>query len=370
MSDTASIIFHHPFPVGPNGASGSKVRPYQMLKAFESLGFEVESVTGHLNNRVAAVERLTAEIRRGRRFDFAYSESHTLPTPLTEPHHLPVRPNLDHSFLSRIKSAGVPVGLFYRDVNWRFDQFRVLYPGWKRHIATLFYRHDWRSYVRSVDHLFLPSLKMAPALPTPWPLDKLSALPPGVARWPAKRREPSQSARALHVIYVGGVTPPLYDLTPLFAALNAAPETRLTLCCRPDEWRRAGPQYRVPVNVSIVHASGKELQRIYEHADLAAILWKPHPYLSFAAPVKLFEAIEYGLPIVTSPGTETACFVQREGIGWTCTSPEEFGRLMRSLAERPQKLAVAYQRAVDAARRNSWQLRAQQVSDTLREVRS
>ena len=41
------MIFHHPYPVFPEGKSGSQVRPYSMLKAFETIGYEVDLVAGY-----------------------------------------------------------------------------------------------------------------------------------------------------------------------------------------------------------------------------------------------------------------------------------------------------------------------------------
>lgn len=364
MSSPA-CIFHHPFPVEPHGTSGSRVRPYQMLKAFERLGYEVTAITGYARERRRQIDRLRVDIARGKRFDFAYSESHTLPLQLTEPHHFPSHPFVDGRLFHTIKRTGIPLGLFYRDVYWRFDQFKETYPGLKRHLAVLFYRQEWRLFRKHADHLFLPSLSMASALPTTWPADRLSALPPGIDRSIPLRRCAPTSPSALRLLYVGGTTPPLYDLTPLFEAVRGSEQMRLTLCCRRAEWNLVSSRYQVPDNVEVVHASGEQLDVLYEQADLAAIVREPHPYLDFAMPVKVFEALGHGLPVVTLAGNETARFVQEQDVGWVLGSPSDLRALADDLLNHPAKLEDAFQRVESVQGAHSWQARAQRVAETL-----
>lgn len=364
------MVFHHPFPVASNGTSGSRVRPYQMLHAFKALGYEVLAVTGYARERKRQIERLRVELHKGRRIEFVYSESHTMPTLLTEPHHIPTHPFLDFPFLRVLRERDIPIGLFYRDVNWRFDQFKTFYPAWKRYYATFFYRYDWRQYRTLVDHLFLPSLGMCSALPTAWPPAKASALPPGIDAGVQRRRSAREPMDRLNILYVGGVRPPLYDISPLFEFVSASHQVSLTLCCRLEEWRGVASQYRVPHNVNIVHRSGKQLNSLYEQADAVAILWRPHSYLNFATPVKLFEALAHGLPIITSPATETAHFVAQERVGWVVESVEEFGRLVTSLLQHRGRLEEIYRTVANAQSRHTWLARAQQVANTLSTVQS
>lgn len=337
-----------------------------MREAFAALGYEVVSVTGYLGERADAARSVLAQARKGRPFAFAYSETQSLPMPLTEPHHLPVRPFHDYRFLGGLKDSGVPVGIFYRDTHWRFPELTADLSGGKRLYLDTFHHLEYRQLRRSVDHLFLPSLRMAVALPTPWPEGRLSALPPGLTPQssPKSRTDLSQ----LRLLYVGGVTPPLYDLTPLFSALAATPAARLTLCCRPEEWARSAPSYEVPSNVTVVHGSGDELVPLYAAADAAAILWEPHPYLDITLPVKLFEAMAYGLPIITTPGTETARFVADEDVGWVVDDAQGFSRLVGHLQASPSDFAEAEARVEAARERHTWAERARQVAETLTRV--
>lgn len=364
-----SCVFHHPFPVEPGGRSGSSVRPYRMRRAFESIGYDVIDVTGRGAERrrraAAALERIDA----GEEVAFAYSETHTLPTLLTERHHLPTFPNLDHGFLAALKARGVPVGLFYRDLHWRFEQFRHA-PLHQRLVSIPLFRYDWRRYRGFVDVLFLPSAAMAAHLPGPWPADRTMALPPGAPIVPSAAPEASRNdGDGPRLLYVGGVTPPLYDLTPLFAMLAANPHARLTLCTRASEWARHASAYAVPPNATVVHDTGEGLRRHFGEADLFAILWRPNPYLDFAMPVKLFEAIGHGLPIVTTSGTSTAEFVRANGVGWVVDQVAEFTGLLEAIAADRSQLDAVRDRVREVARDHTWEARAQTVARRLTSVR-
>jgi glycosyltransferase involved in cell wall biosynthesis len=359
---TPTMIFHHPYPVVPGGTSGSQVRPYQMLQAFKEIGLEVETVVGYAKQRKQSIRRIVSDIHKGRSFSFIYSESHTIPTLLSEAHHLPTHPRLDFGFFKFLKNKRIPLGLFYRDVHWRFSQFKHT-PWHKRAVMIPFYYYDWWQYKRLLDHLFLPSLEMAASLPSPWPKENLSALPPGLAS--LATITPQHDQKPFNLLYVGGVLPPLYNLTPMFDYLRDIPEVSLTLCCRSNEWHEMKNHYNPGTNITIVHQTGNTLESLYARANLFIILWKPNPYLDFAMPVKVFEALGHALPIVTTPGTATAQFVEQQGVGWVVTSRDEFVKLLNHLEQHPETLRMMCEKVVKIRHNHTWQARAKQVTDTL-----
>lgn len=360
---TRHVIFHHPVSLVSEGKSGSSVRPRLMAEAFEANGYEVTEVVGSAAERSQAMRRLSSDLAAGREVDFAYSESHTLPMPLTESHHLPLRPLLDYRFFSELTRRRVPVGLFYRDAHWRFPELTPGYPASKRLLVNTFHRFEWRQLQQRIDHLFLPLTQMLTALPSGWEPDRVSALPPGLT--PRERRTTAPQPGLFRLLYVGGVTPPLYDLAPLFAAARTAAHLSVTISCRREEWLRMAAHYDVPQEVRVVHAVGNELERYYEDADAVAILWRPHPYLNLTLPVKLFEAMSYGLPVITTAGTATASFVKAEDVGWTVETAADVERLTRRLLQEPQELRSAYRRVEEARLRHTWRARAEQVARTL-----
>ncbi|WP_285286043.1 hypothetical protein, partial [Klebsiella pneumoniae] len=74
--------------------------------------------------------------------------------------HLPTHPLEDFAFLTRLRRHGIPVGLFYRDVYWKFPLYGEGVPKAKQLVAQAMYRYDLLAYRQCLDVLFLPSLRM------------------------------------------------------------------------------------------------------------------------------------------------------------------------------------------------------------------
>ncbi len=363
---SGSIIFHHPGPVTPGGRSGSQVRPWRLLEAFRESGHEVEAVTGYGAERSRQIERLHTDIERGRRFDFIYSEARSIPTLLTERHRVPLYPLLDFRFLRDMRRKGIPVGLYYRDVFWRFDMYRGMLPWPARAVTVPLYHYDWWWYRRTVDHLFLPSLRMAAHLPGAWPHDRLSALPPGtqIANDIPVRGSTDGSLRLL---YVGGVRPPTYDLTPLLESVSAIPSLRLTLCCRREEWEQHRSYYSPSLceRVAITHLSGEQLTDLYAEADLLALILQGSSYLDFAVPVKVFESIGYGVPVMALGNNAAATLIENDDMGWVVSNVAEAQSMLKRLAENPALVLQKRQRVSSARRKHTWMARVNEIERQL-----
>lgn len=128
-------IYHVPYPLDPNTTFGGQKRAVAMFKALTQWG-EVWVVAGDAHQRRSLMQVVMNAIRAGTRFEFCYSESSTMPTTLTESHHLPTHPLEDFAFLTRLRRHGIPVGLFYRDVYWKFplygEESRRPNSSWRR----------------------------------------------------------------------------------------------------------------------------------------------------------------------------------------------------------------------------------------------
>ena len=96
-----------------------------MLNAFKSIGYNVDIVMGYGKERKYSIGQIKRKIKDGVKYDFMYSESSTEPTILTEKNHIPMFPFLDFGFFSFCKRHGIKIGLFYRDVYWKFDEYKL-----------------------------------------------------------------------------------------------------------------------------------------------------------------------------------------------------------------------------------------------------
>lgn len=340
-----------------------------MLQAFQDCGHDVLTVMGYGRDRERAIRRIESVLKSGKKISFVYSEARSIPTLLTERHRLPTFPLMDFAFLRNMRGSGVPTGLFYRDVFWRFKMYRRRLSLPARAITIPLYHYDWWWYKKVVDHLFLPSEAMGKFLPSHWPNDRLSALPPGIPATSQPAGQCTQPGKSLDLLYIGGVHPPAYDLTPLFDAVKTIGDVSLTLCCREPEWRANRLHYE-PLDhksISVVHQEGEALLPLYQQADLFSILWKNHEYLDFAAPVKLFESVGRGVPIVTFKGSETARLVRQNDWGWVVDGQDDLVSLLDYLKANPKALEEKRAALIGSRDEHSWIARAREAAQRIQQ---
>lgn len=365
------MIFHAPFPLQPGRLAASILRPLAMRQAFADLGYRVMEVTGYAAQRRQAMRRVRAAIAAGAAPAFVYGENATIPNALTEPRHLPPHPLLDLSFFRDCQRAGVPVGIFYRDVYWRFPQFRkginpILEAGLQ---AT--YRGELLAYQRLGIRLFLPSRAMGRHIPFLTP-ERASALPPGApaveAGGGSRPTVGAPDAEDLDLLFVG-VLQDNYRLDACLRAVSQTPGTRVTLCVRQETWEETREHYAplLPAGrADVVHRSGSELLPLYERADLGVLFTEPNPYWDFAVPYKLYEYLAHELPVIAVRGTQTGRLVQEMGIGWVLEyDAGALSALLRHLREAPEEIEAVRRRMREVLPSQTWQARARQVAEEL-----
>ena len=364
------IIFYHPVALKENPTSGSELRPIQMLEAFKKEGFQIDQVVGTSKQRQVQIKKVRKQLQAGIEYAFMYAESATIPIPLADPHHLPLRPLQDVLFFSELKRREIPIGLFYRDVYWQVDELKYNGPWWKRLPKQAFLWAEWFAFRRFVDLLFLPTEDIQRLLPTPWPKE-VHALPPGCSCNSKGRKQAvtrtSRSNKSLRLFYVGGVSPPYYDLRPLLDVVGELDNVHLTLCCREKEWQAQKHVYSLGErsDVDIVHAHSNEISRYYYTSDLVADLRKPEGYLKTALPIKVVEALGFGIPILLREGTAAASFVEREKTGWTVSSIDEAKKKISYLRDHHSEVEDRRQDIKRAQPKHTWQARAQNVASLL-----
>jgi glycosyltransferase involved in cell wall biosynthesis len=340
-----------------------------MVEAFRRCGFHVDLVVGYSKQRGRRMKAVRRAISKGREYEFLYAESTTVPIPLADPHHLPVRPLQDVRFFRFLSDKEIPTGLFYRDVYWQVEDLKYDGSWVKQVVKRSFLWGEWWAFRRFVDHLFLPTREIRMLLPTEWPAERCSALPPGCKVADAEGRD---EGGPLQLFYVGGVQPPYYDLRPLLEVVNQLDDVHLTLCCREPEWNENKAHYADLLfgdQISIVHASSDEIGRFYRNADVVADLRRPDGYLRTALPVKTVEAIGYGVPMILRTGTAAATFVEREGTGWTVGSLDDARTLLERLRDQRDRIREKQNHVIAAQERHTWKARALQAAETLSAAR-
>ncbi len=366
-------IVYIPYELDPSAARARMVRPRKMIQAFKDIGYEVLAITGYAAERKKGISEVKQMIRSGIRFDFMYSEASTMPTLLTEPHHLPTHPFLDFGFFSYLKKQNIPIGLFYPDAYWKFDTYGKELPAWKRFSALKNYELDLREYEKYLDRFYVPSKKIAEILNSKRLYEVAEELPPGSddLNVPPKSYEKRDFVKdPLTVFYVGGIGNH-YQIGELVSAVAKTPSAKLILCCRKEEWEKEKNNFEASINerIEVIHKSGAELEPYYEQTDICSLLFKKDNYMEMAKPVKAYEYLAHELPVIATEGTGIGDYVKETGIGWTVEyTAEAISQQLLCCIDNPQLLQETEQRCKEAKQQNTWKSRAKQVARDMEQI--
>lgn len=300
------ILIYYPFPLRKS-ISGSAVRANKMIEAFSKFAkernLELIKVVGSSSERKKIIKSIYKSIDP-RDVLFCYVESSTLPLWLTDNDHIPRHPFVDWKFLRYLKKNNIPIGLFYRDIYWKFND-HFPFKGLTRWIMKILYRIELAIFKKYVDRFFLPSIEMNKYLGLSENI--IITLPPGGELLVNQiEKKIGRDDEILNVIYVGGINKRdgLDLLLETFDKVNKDNIlAKLYLVCREKDYKVNKNTFKPYVKktwLKVLHAYGEHLKPIYENADIAIIPRRRTVYNNFAVPVKLFEYISYGLPIIAT----------------------------------------------------------------------
>lgn len=354
-------IFHYPNPIDVSACVGSAVRPLNMMRALQDSGYIVDEVTGYGQERKKKINKIKENIKKGIKYDFIYSESLTMPTLLSEKNHIPTFPFLDFSFFRFCKKNGVKIGLFYRDIFWRFSLYREAVSKWVSYVTIPFFKHDLRKYNSLLDVVYVPSAQFAEyaKLTAKWvPLPSGGEDRTEISDYMAETAE-----SRLSLFYVGGIVA-LNDITELVKTVSDIENVKLTVCCPKDAYDSNKELFDSisGSNIEFVHERGAGLEKYYKKADAACLYFPNNDYRDMAMPVKLFEYIGYGKPVISSSKTAAAEYIEEHGIGWTANyGSGQLKELLQRLAADKTEVKVKAAKTAAIAPANTWDARAAQV---------
>ncbi|HCB99740.1 MAG TPA: hypothetical protein DEP42_00735 [Ruminococcaceae bacterium] len=331
--------------------SGSSVRPQRMAKAFENLGYDVQILSGLQNRRWERWKRVWKLWRSIRNDlpDFCY----------VEPPSGPFFNFCDHLLLLWLRSAGVPLGLFYRDAYWLFADWWGV-KGIKRFWLILMQRFDLFIFHLACNILFFPTKSMADL----FQFRQKGVLPPAGINMVEPAHKPVRKA-----LYVGGVSV-FYGTDMLLEAFSILNEemhcsVHLNVVCREKEMGELFEPYLGRAWLSVLHRSGDEaLAPLYADCDMALYPSRPDRYMDFCMPVKLFEYLSRALPIVCTNCKEAAGFVEENGIG--IVSPfnaKEYALAVSDLYSHPDRLVKMREQCIKVLQeKHGWEHRAAEAA--------
>lgn len=356
-------IFHIPMYISDMDTNASSIRPFKMIEAFRATGYDVDVVMGYGKARKAQIKKIKSNIRKGTKYDFLYSESSTMPTLLTEKRHLPVYPLLDFNFFKFCKNNNLKIGLFYRDIYWKFDIYKEGIKKWIPFVTIPFYKYDLKKYAKLVDILYTPSNEFAEYLDI-----QISTKPlPSGGEYVHDKDFNHRENSSLELIYVGGISHS-NSIRGLLEAIQPLEEVRLTICCNKSEWDAYKPSYVdiLTDRVRVVQGKGAELQKYYDSADIACLYYKNSSYSHIAMPTKLFEYIGNCMPIVSNSGKLAAEFIEKSDIGWVVNyEKDDLANLLKYLISHKDEIKRKSLNASRVAVQNTWKKRAEEVATDL-----
>ena len=363
-------IYHFPEPIVENPGIGSALRPNRMLAAFRALGYEVDEITGYSKERKKKIAAIRKRIAAGEKYDFVYSESVNGPTMMADKDNFPRHPFMDFSFFRYCKRHGIPIGLFYRDVHWKFPFYKDSVAFWKRCILLPLLRYDLRMYRKLLSILYIPSEEMGAYIPE----CNYRLLPPGGIMHEdsiSKRCADNHTKKELHIFYVGSSTGGVYDLKTFCQAVKETENIYLTVCTPETQWRTAMQDYAAVLcdRIQVIHKASHELKPYFEKADIFSCCLTDTDYVRIAMPIKVFEATGYGIPILITDSVAAKRIVCSEKRGWAVPcNVGAFKKILQHLRDNPDEVECAKANAAFAAPLHTWEIRAKQVADDLTSV--
>lgn len=298
--------------------SGSSIRPQKIYDALKKRNINIYMLTGMIGKKHRKIRleniRKVYDWLKNNTPDYCYIES-----PGTSIIH-----KADRRLITEIHKLGIPIGYFYRDVYYKFPE--ILNNGSKsKSIINLikFYYHrfqifrDEKLLKGNVDVVFVPSDEIKKYLK----FKNMVSLPPAGEILELNFNNCCQKS----LIYVGGISK-RYGVNLMLNAVEKANENTfipLTIVCRENEKNAIDKKYLNCRWLTIVHASGKELNKYYDTAAIGLLPLEKCIYNDFAIAVKLFEYMSYNIPIIATDCTEQKKIIETEKIGLICTYDAE-----------------------------------------------
>lgn len=266
----------------------------------------------------------------------------------------------DIAFLGLARALGIPVLTFIRDAYQLFPEYYSR-SSLRRHLAAALFRPAIRALAAVSTRLAFPSAGLAEAVGAD--PARILRLPPGS---PATVDVPV-SEGANRLLFVGNGRDAIQGGPNLLRAVELARTSgtpvELTIVSRPGE-EPPGPH---PAWLRVVRAQGDEIVALLPNV-IATVIPRPRsPYNDLALPIKLYDYLAFGRPLLVTDCIEQARVVRDADAGLVVhDGPDALAEGMRRLVDAgPEGRRRWSENAARAATAESWSARADAIVDAL-----
>ncbi len=264
----------------------------------------------------------------------------------------------DLAFLGLARALGVPVLTYVRDAYQLFPEYRAG-ASLKSRLAGAAFRPTVRALGAVSTRIAAPTEGLARAIGVP----DAALLPPGAPAPVDVARSPTANG----LLFVGDARLEAQGAHRLIRAVEVARErgaaVRLTIVCRPGQ---EPPGHR-PDWLEIRRAEGHEIHALLPQV-LATVIPRPRgAYNDLALPIKLFDYLSYGRPLLVTDCAEQARVVREADAGLISgDGPDDLADAIARLASAGgEQLDRWSANARRAAQRASWGDRARRIVELL-----
>lgn len=362
-----AVIFYQPIEKSNalDSQSGTSIRPKELKNAFKKSGFEIIDINGSTKQRRKQMNHALEK----RDVKYLYIESANIPMSLSNKEHWKV----SITDLINLKKATkqMKVGFFYRDAHWRYDEYLSQVGLLKGSLLKFLFYFEFIFLRRTVDYIFIPTEGFEKLLPDVKGKALFKALPPAV-NTKCKNRF-SIDNESINILYSGNVANEgTYDITKLIEnIIDVNCELYLNVPLNSWEKYKNGEMVNNFKNIFIQHYTYNEM--VYEDIDVEynigiIYLSLPQKIQEAVMPIKLFQYIGMGLPIICVGKSAYADFVIENDIGWQVDSCNDLRDLLHMLEDNKNEIVEKHRNVLKIQESNSWEARVAAIDELLSEV--
>ncbi|MEL7556154.1 MAG: glycosyltransferase [bacterium] len=364
-----NIIFYQPLFIdeATDKDSGSLVRPELIKHAFIEYGYNIIYINGSISDRR---KKIISAIKNIKKIEFMYIESTNIPFCLSNHKHWPISFG-DFKNILLVKKY-MKVGIFYRDAYWRYKNFRSQVGFLKSIILKILYYFELIFLKKYVNIIFVPNIAFSKFLPKIYGNAKYIPLPPGCDK-NVKILFEKPKLNCINLLYSGNISNYEYCINGLLKVIQKIDKVKLTINTNKkafNKYIKYNPLLKVlqmKKIVDVTFSSYNETEKLLKKYQLAIIYNNIDVNIrKIYMPIKLFNYISMGLPIIAERNSGYGCFIEKNKIGWTFSNDQELETILLNLFNNQKYIIYAAERVKKVKNENTWKERVKTIERYLK----